>query len=248
MKRIVLRVGIGVLVLVLIVVVGFVVWASNAAGPGEQALQALQSGDGITVDAWEGGYTFRPQGQQPSTGLIFYPGGRVDFRSYAPALRQVAAAGFEVVLVKVPLNLAVFNSGAAAAAADAHPQVQSWAVGGHSLGGAMAALYAHGNPEDVNGLVLWASYPAGSNDLSSTNLPVASIYGSRDGVAAQDQVESAQALLPASTRWTLIEGGNHAQFGDYGEQAGDGVALISASEQWQQTARATVELLQMMER
>jgi pimeloyl-ACP methyl ester carboxylesterase len=229
-------------------VVGFVVWASNAAGPGEQALQALQSGDGITVETWEGGYTFRPQDQQPTTGLIFYPGGRVDFRSYAPALRQVAAAGFEVVLVKVPLNLAVFNSGAAAAAAEAHPQVQSWAVGGHSLGGAMAALYAHGNPEDVNGLVLWASYPAGSNDLSNTNLPVASIYGSRDGVAAQDQVESAQALLPASTRWTVIEGGNHAQFGDYGEQAGDGAALISAPEQWQQAAQATVELLQMMER
>lgn len=200
------------------------------------------------MEAWEGGYTFRPQDQQPTTGLIFYPGGRVDYRSYAPALWQVAAAGYEVVLVKVPLNLAVFNAGAAAAAAEAHPQVQSWAVGGHSLGGAMAALYAHGNPENVDGLVLWASYPAGSNDLSNTNLSVASIYGSNDGVAAQDQVESSQTLLPASTRWTVIEGGNHAQFGDYGEQAGDGLALITAAEQWQQAAQATVELLEVMER
>jgi pimeloyl-ACP methyl ester carboxylesterase len=172
----------------------------------------------------------------------------VDYRSYAPALSQVAAAGYQVVLVRMPLNLAVFNSNAAASAAAAFPQVARWAVGGHSLGGAMSAAYAYSNPEVVDGLVLWASYPAGNNDLSTTNIPVVSIYGTQDGVAAQERVLAASELLPANTRWVAIEGGNHAQFGDYGIQSGDGQPGIPAAAQWEQAARATIELLEAMGR
>jgi pimeloyl-ACP methyl ester carboxylesterase len=191
----------------------------------------------------------RPAGEQAAeTGLIFYPGGRVDFRAYAPALRAVAAAGYPVVLVRVPLNLAVFNPGAAARAVEAYPEISRWVVGGHSLGGAMAAWYAYNNPERASGLVLWASYPAGSNDFSDTDFPVLSIYGTNDRVAEPEQVRSAQDLLPADTTWVAIEGGNHAQFGDYGEQAGDGLAAITADEQWDQTARATIEFLERVER
>jgi hypothetical protein len=248
MKRIFLRILIVFLALFLVLAAGFVIWASNAAGPGPAAFAALETGNGVTVEAWQSGYTFRPDGEQTNTGLIFYPGGRVDYRSYAPVLRQVAAAGYEVVLLRVPLNLAVFNSGAAAAAAEAHPDVEYWAVGGHSLGGAMSALYAYSNPETVGGLVLWASYPAERNDLSDRELPVVSVYGTLDLVAEESRVTAAQDLLPENTLWKAIEGGNHAQFGDYGEQAGDGQAAITPAEQWDQTARATIELLQKIER
>jgi pimeloyl-ACP methyl ester carboxylesterase len=248
MKRKFTRIGLVILALLLIFVAGFVAWASAAAGPAETALIALQSGDGVTVTAWQGGYSFRPEGQQPDTGLIFYPGGRVDFRSYAPALRLIAAAGYEVVLVRVPLNLAVFNPGAAAAAIEAYPGISRWAVGGHSLGGSMAAWYAHDNLDQINGLVLWASYPADSNDFSGTNLPVLSIYGTNDGVAAPERVTAAKNLLPVDTRWGAIDGGNHAQFGDYGEQAGDGQAAISPEQQWVQTAQATIAFLQQIGR
>jgi pimeloyl-ACP methyl ester carboxylesterase len=248
MKRKVVRIGLVLIAVMLLAGAGFVIWAVNAAGPGEQALAALQSGEDVIVEAWQGGYTLRPAGEMASTGLIFYPGGRVDFRSYAPALRQVAAAGYKVVLVRAPLNLAVFQPGAAAGAKEAHPQVQYWAVGGHSLGGSMAAWYAHNQPDQVEGLVLWASYPAGSNDFSEIDLPVISIYGTNDGVAEPDTVTGAASLLPADTRWVAIEGGNHARFGDYGEQSGDGAALIPAEEQWRQTAAATIAFLEGIER
>jgi len=248
MKRKFVRIVLVILMLLLVLGVGFVAWASAAAGPGEMAQSALQSGEGITVTTWQGGYSFRPEGQQPDTGLIFYPGGRVDYRSYAPALRLIAAAGYEVVLVSVPLNLAVFNPGAAAAAIEAYPSVSRWVVGGHSLGGSMAAWFAHRNPNQVDGLVLWASYPADSNDFSSSQLPVLSVYGTNDGVAQPQRVLSAKNLLPSAALWVAIEGGNHAQFGDYGEQAGDGQAAISAEEQWRQTAQATIAFLDQLSR
>jgi dienelactone hydrolase len=248
MKRKSTRIGLILLALVLVFVTGFVIWALNAPGPGQMALTALQSGNGVRVESWQGGYIFRAEDNPADTGFIFYPGGRVDFRSYAPALRQIAEAGYPVALLRVPLNLAVFNSGAASSAIEAFPEIGRWAVGGHSLGGAMAALYAHGNLEQVDGLVLWASYPASSSDLSETDLPVVSIYGTNDLVAEEERVTSAWELLPSDTRWVAIEGGNHAQFGDYGNQAGDGLAAISPADQWEQTARATIGLLQAIGR
>jgi dienelactone hydrolase len=120
------------------------------------------------------------------------------------------------------------------------------AVGGHSLGGAMAASYARKQPDKVQGLVLWAAYPSGSDDLSGHGLQVVSIYATRDGLTTGANIEASRRLLPSSTRWVAIEGGNHAQFGWYGAQSGDQEATISREEQQAQIVTATVDLLRSL--
>jgi dienelactone hydrolase len=181
---------------------------------------------------------------EPSAGLILYPGGRVDLRSYAPTAREIAAQGYLVVVVPMPLNLAFFAPDRAAEVIAAFPEVDRWAIGGHSLGGAMAARFAHRYPSTVHGLVLWASYPAASDDLSARgDLAVASIYGTLDGLATEDEIAASRPLLPPDTRWVAIEGGNHAQFGWYGPQRGDNPATISREAQQQETIAGTLALL-----
>jgi pimeloyl-ACP methyl ester carboxylesterase len=173
-----------------------------------------------------------------------YPGGHVDPRAYSPLARQIAARGYRVVIVPMPLALAVLAPDEALDVMAANPKVSSWAIGGHSLGGTMAARFTYAHPDAVDGLVLWAAYPASTDDLSGFDGIVTSVYGTLDGLATGDKIDASRSLLPPDTRWVLIEGGNHAQFGDYGAQSGDGVATIPAAEQQTQAAEATVRVLE----
>lgn len=232
----------------LLAVGGFVAWAESTPAPMQEALAALEAPartDGVlvTTDEW---LTFRPTDMEPKTGLILYPGGRVDPRAYAPTARAIAAEGYLVVITPMPLNLAFFAPNRAQAVIDDFPDIQHWAVGGHSLGGAMAARFAHQHPSAVEGLALWASYPAESNDLSEYDLAIVSVYGTRDGLATPEEIEDSRPRLPPETRWVAIEGGNHAQFGWYGPQGGDRPALIGRSAQQHQVINATVRMLRQL--
>jgi pimeloyl-ACP methyl ester carboxylesterase len=212
-----------------------------------EALAALESDARVHVETapW---LVFRPANQDPSVGLVLYPGGRVDPRAYAPTARALAEEGHLVVIVPMPLNLAIFAPGRAAEVMAAFPGIESWALGGHSLGGAMAANYAHGNPEAVRGLLLWAAYPGASDDLSDYQLAASSIYGTRDGLATPDKIDASRPLLPPDTGWTAVEGGNHAQFGWYGPQPGDDEATISREKQQAQIVAATLGLLLQLDK
>jgi pimeloyl-ACP methyl ester carboxylesterase len=232
-------------IVLLLAIGGFVIWAANPLGPGEHALAALETGEAVTVST-DDSIVFMPTAIKPKTGLIFYPGGRVDYRSYASPLREIAAHGYLVVLVPAPLNLMVLDPNAADAIISQFPQIEYWAVGGHSLGGAMAANYLYTHSDAAGGLVLWASYPASNNNLSDSGLKVLSVYGTLDMSGMQPYDES-RARLPADTTWVMIEGGNHAQFGDYGIQPGDNVATISAANQQAQAVTATVEFLDSLD-
>jgi pimeloyl-ACP methyl ester carboxylesterase len=242
-----LRIWLGLLGLLLVLVLaGFVAWASIPSSPMPEALTALPSDAQVEVET-EPWLIFHPTGREPSVGLILYPGGRVDPRAYAPAAHAIAAQGYLIVIVPMPLHLAVFGAERASQVQAAFPQVRHWAIGGHSLGGAMAARFAYRHPGTVKGLVLWAAYPAASDDLSSQNLAVTSIYGTQDGLATGEKVAASRPLLPADTRWVAIEGGNHAQFGWYGPQQGDNPATISREVQQQQVVAATLDLLAQLE-
>jgi hypothetical protein len=225
----------------------FVIWANTGPSPMPEALAALESDSRVQVQT-EPWLVFRSAGQEPTTGLILYPGGRVDPRAYAPTARAIAEDGYLVAIVPMPLNLAVFAPGRAAEVMDAFPQVEHWALGGHSLGGSMAANFAYRNPNSARGLALWASYPASSDDLSAGDLAVTSIYGTLDGLATVDKIDASRPLLPPDTQWAAIDGGNHAQFGWYGPQGGDNPATISREEQQAQIAAATLDLLAQLER
>ncbi|WP_201781142.1 alpha/beta hydrolase [Ornatilinea apprima] len=238
----VLVIALGIL---LLAVVGFVVWGSTPLGPDDAALAALQSDAQVTVSQMPGVIVFAPVGDFPTKGLVFYPGGRVDYRAYAPTLKEIARGGVLVALPAMPLNLAVFSPNRAQEIIYAYPQIEQWVVGGHSLGGAMAAEFAADRADQVDGLVLWGSYPADQNDLTQSGLHVLSVYGSEDGQV--EKIRASSVLLPENAVFLEIEGGNHAQFGSYGTQPGDGAASISAVEQWRRAAEAVLELMESLE-
>lgn len=238
--KIVRNISLGLLALLLLASAGFLVWGSNPLGPAPEALAALQSDSTVAVSTspW---LEFRPAASQPMTGFVFYPGGRVDYRSYAPLARAIAAQGYLVIIPPMPLSLAVFAPGKAAEVIAAYPEIRHWAVGGHSLGGAMASNYIKNHPGAAAGLILIGSYPAGSDDLTTSGLKVISIYGDRD--MGLEGIRASRPLLPGDTRWVEIPGANHAQFGDYGPQPGDGTAAIDRRSQQAQAAEAVAALL-----
>lgn len=230
-----------------VLVVGFVAYSRIATlDPEQEALDALVTDSVVEVDAGDW-IVFSPATLNPRTGLIFYPGAYVDPRAYAPAARDVAAAGYLVVVPTMPLNLAILGFNQAAGVIEAFPEIENWAIGGHSLGGAMAAQFAAGNPKTVDGLVLWGAYPGQNLDLSESALQVVSIYGTQDGVSELETVEASRPRLPAETEWLIIDGGNHAQFGRYGPQGGDLAPQIDPLEQQALTVDGTVRLLQAIE-
>jgi len=235
------RIILSVVIFLVALTVGFVGWALTPLGPGPSALAALQPDTLVSVASENGWTVFRPSSMPAQTGFIFYPGGRVDYRSYAPILRSIAESGFLVVLVPMPLSMAFFAPEKADEVFDAFPEIEKWALGGHSLGGAMAARYVFRHPEKDLALVLWGSYPAESDSLADRNILALSVYGSEDG--SVEKIEASRSLLPSETSWLRIEGGNHAQFGDYGLQPGDGQASISPQEQWSLASSVTSKFL-----
>ncbi len=227
---------------------GYVVVGSKRNAPMPQAKLALQSDANVTVTT-EPWYAFTPTGKTPTTGFILYPGGLVPAEAYAPTARAIANENYLVVLPSMPLNLAVFAPDTAADIIANYPEISSWAIGGHSLGGAMSATFVDNNPHSVEGLALWAAYPAESNAIPELALATTSIFGSNDGVATVADVEAAVPLLPPTTTYYEIIGGNHTYFGWYGDglQAGDNPASISREEQQDQIVSQTVKLLQTLE-
>ncbi len=244
MKRL-LRFALFALLALVVLFVSFLM-ISRRASPA--ALAGLESDQVVHVDqdAW---ISLTPLAAEPDTGLVLYPGGFVDARAYSGSARQIAAEGFLVVLVKPPLSTAFLAVGAAGEVISAYPEIERWAVGGHSLGGVAAARYTRENPDDIDGLVLWASYPAAADDLSALDLKVLSMYGERDGLAPESEILSWAHLLPADTTFISIAGGNHAQFGRYGNgtQAGDNPAAIGVDDQERILAQEVVAFLEALE-
>lgn len=224
----------------LVLVIAFVLWGAFPVAPQPEALAALQSDAAVSVslDPW---ITFRPNGTAPTVGLVFYPGGRIDPRAYAPPAHRIAAAGYLVTIVPMPLNFAVLAPNRASSVMAAFPDVRHWAVGGHSLGGAMAATFARSHPTAAEGLLLWAAYPSSGDDLSQTALSVVSLYGTLDRAAAS--VAGSRHLLPPDTVYIPIPGGDHAQFGWYGPPGDSPGAGVTRAEQQAIAIDATVDLL-----
>jgi hypothetical protein len=223
-------------------VAAFIVWAETPLGPMPEALAALESDSHVAVETGKW-LVFSPVSANASTALIIYPGGRIDPRSYAPEARAIAANGYLVIIVPMPLNLAVFGAGSGENVIESHPEIRRWAVGGHSLGGVMAAQFAFENPARISGLVLWAAYPSAGNDLSTINISVTTIHGTSDGLVSRPEIDNSLRLLPADTVRDEIEGGNHAQFGWYGKQPKDNEATISRESQQDEVVAATSTLL-----
>lgn len=199
----------------------------------DAAVVAMSSAADVTVKQKGNTLAFIPENAE--TGLIFYPGGKVEYTAYAPLMRALADNGVIGVLVKMPLNLAVLDVNAADGIPEQYPQIKHWYIGGHSLGGSMAASHAAKNTSTYDGLALLASYSTA--DLSTSGLSVISIFGSKDGVLNMEKYAEYRRNLPAAFEEHIIEGGCHAGFGSYGPQDSDGVPTITGGEQIAETVR-----------
>ncbi|NQX48257.1 alpha/beta hydrolase [Paenibacillus tritici] len=232
------RVLIGIVLILL--VAGVFIWRYlTPYKPEERAETALISAGGVSVEQNDNWISFDPA-VVLGTSVIFYPGALVKAEAYAPLARKVAAAGHPFYIARMPLNLAVIKGDAAEEIIRVHPK-QSFVLGGHSLGGVMASRFAADHAGQLEGVFLLASYPDEKGSLKDTTLSVLSVLGTEDKVVDQKSYNQGRAYLPGNTVYVSVEGGNHAQFGSYGPQKGDGVAAITEEEQQTRTVRAMLD-------
>ena len=197
-------------------------------------MAALQSDETVTVKQEKSGWLF--DGPSEERLFIFYPGAKVEEISYAPLLHRLAGMDMDVYLVRMPLRFAIFGINKAEKIIG-ESSYGEYMIGGHSLGGAMAAVYAADHGDELAGLILLAAFPT-----KETNTDTLIIYGSEDGVLSRERVRKAEELIAGRYRECVIEGGSHAWFGNYGKQRGDGNASVTADEQQAQTIAAVMDL------
>jgi predicted esterase len=224
------------------IVIAFYAWSLFYYKASRDAISGLKSNEFVNVSV-DKTIMFSPVTISAPIGFIFYPGGKVDEKAYSYIGQGIAEKGLYVFIVQMPLRLAVFNPNAANTVIKENPEINNWVIGGHSLGGSMAASFAFNNPEAISGLVLLASYPAGSDDLSKSGIRVISFTGTNDGVLNKESFKSSGKLLPGNTIMVSIPGGNHSQFGDYGFQSGDNKAEISIEQQHKIVVDSILQLL-----
>lgn len=238
MKNKISKFTIGIIVGVIVLVIGLLVWINNSYKPTNEAVSALISDEKVSVTEDEL-IIFKPI-KETKKGFIFYPGGKVEPEAYSVLAREIAEEGYLVVIVPMTFDLAIISPNKADIAIERFPEIESWAIGGHSLGGVMAAVYAAEN-DVIDGVVLYAAYPQG-DELKDLDIKVISLYGSNDGVADLEKIKN--ATLTRNSELIEIEGGNHAGFGSYGDQKGDNKAIITAEEQIEKAVQYTVEFLE----
>ncbi|WP_395639616.1 alpha/beta hydrolase [Pseudolysinimonas sp.] len=221
-RRIVARIAAALGALLVVAVVGILVWTQVGVMAAEpEPLAAVQTDPGILITDDGAALVLAPAGGTSTTGLVYIPGAKVDPWAYAAKLSGLVDGGITVVITKPILNLAFFDLRPLDAFTSLAPDVDTWMVGGHSLGGVRACQLA----ADADALVLFASYCA--SDLTDSGLPVLSIGGEKDGLSTPAKIADARDLLPADAELVEIPGASHASFGDYGMQAGDGSPTIS---------------------
>ncbi|MBD3859275.1 alpha/beta hydrolase [Bacillus sp. 28A-2] len=237
MKKILKVTGITLLALMILAFGAFYTWSRFTYGPSE----ALKKQVAIEqVEHKNGVYAF--EASKSDTGIILYPGAKVEPLAYAYIGEALMKKGYSVFIPDMPFSFAIFNTMKAHDIIKDHQSIKHWYIGGHSLGGTAAAMYAEKKQGTLDGLFFLASYPA-SDNLKQATLKVLSISAEKDGLATQEKIKKSKTNLPSQTVYHEINGGNHAQFGMYGKQKGDQPADISALTQQKDIIQTMLEWL-----
>lgn len=232
---------IGILIAILITVGGMLTWTNQTYKPTEDLMQMVSTEEYELVDDF---YVFGPKGEDKKTGIVLYPGALVEPLAYGYYANELSKAGYLVAVPNVRFNLSITDNNKAEEFIQEHKEIEEWYVGGHSMGGVSAAMYAEKNDDIISGLILLGSYPASSTQLADNPLKVLNLYAEYDGLTTLDEIEESKKNLPDSTQFIEIKGGNHAQFGMYGEQKKDGQAQIDALMQQKEAIQQTLKFLE----
>lgn len=219
-----LWIGTGIVILAMAVLSGAFFWyVSDIYHAEDIALEVVAQDTGITV---KDNLTILSPSYPTDTAIIFYPGAKVEAEAYLPLLNQIRQTGVTCILVHMPFHMAIFDSNAAKEVIPQFPEIKHWYIAGHSMGGAMASKFASEHPKEIDGLILLGAYIYGDYPDDNT----LTVYGSLNQ-SVEDHIDYTENIVE-------IEGGNHAQFGNYGPQKGDLPATISAQDQQKQTVEA----------
>ena len=228
------------LLLILLLILGILaeaafLYTNDSYTASDRAINLVEDGrDGVRiVEDFGKSIQFIPE-KGADCALIFYPGAKVDYIAYSTLMEKLAQKGILCVLVHMPGNLAVLDKNAAERYRDLYPEIEDWYIGGHSLGGVCAASCLKENADSYKGLILLAAYS--DTDLSKEAIRTLSIYGNRDQILNKEKYEEYKQNLPNLSE-AIIDGGNHSQFGDYGDQKSDGEAGIRRLVQMETTAQ-----------
>lgn len=220
-----IRIALGFIALIVLIIIGFIVYSQFDYGPSEVLEEQV---DLETLEQDGNGLIFKPEDPN-GQGLILYQGAKVEAEAYAYLGEKLSEQGYMVSIPDLPLKFGIFGVDKAEAVMAEYPETKSWFIGGHSLGGVAAAMYAKEHQNELAGLFFLGSYP--SSDFALSDLPMLSIYGEKDGLTLLDDIQDNRILFSANSEFVEIPGGNHAQFGLYGEQKGDNPAEIQPLEQ-----------------
>lgn len=229
------KLKIGIIVFIILFVGGFFVYASDYYHAQKTATDYLNGTENVSVVPVSNGLLLDGYGND--TAIIFYPGAKVEYTSYLPLLTDLASQGIDCYIVEMPFNLAFLGKDRADDVIK-NSSYNHYFMAGHSLGGAMATIYAN-NHDNIDGLIFLASH-----STDEINVPVLSIYGTNDGVMNFESYNESKPLWKDNVTELVIPGGNHAQFGYYGNQSGDGIANITAEEQQNLSVDAILEFIQ----
>jgi dienelactone hydrolase len=220
-----------------ITVGGCAIYVSDYYRADSVVIKSFTASHSVRANESSGGFiVFEPI--DPDAGFIFYPGGKVEYTAYIPLMSALAEKGLICILTPMPFNLAVLDMNAAKGMTDKYPEVDNWYIGGHSLGGSMAASFVADNSDDFDGLILLGSY-----STAEVTLPVLSVYGSEDQVLNREKYDKYKSNINASLTETVIDGGCHAYFGMYGAQDGDGTPSVSNEEQIHLTVEEIIKFI-----
>lgn len=211
----------------ILIISSFFIYVNIYYKADDVALEILKKRTDIIID---GNITYIPSTTPSEIGFIFYPGAKVESYAYLPLLDMISNEGINVYLVTMPFNLAFFGANKAEEVINNYDN-KNWFIGGHSLGGAFASSFASNNQDVISAVVLLGAYLYGDFPIEKS----ITIYGENDLIMSE---------LEYDTNVEVIIGGNHAYFGSYGEQKGDGVATISNSVQCEQTTNILVNFIE----
>lgn len=233
----------GIAISLVILISSFFIYLTSYYEADTLALNSLKS-DSLVEVKENKDILFEPTiSNAKKIGLIFYPGAKVEPSAYAPLAKEIASNGYTVIIAKMNFNLAILSPNRADDIISDHQDVDTWVIGGHSLGGVMASNYALDHDE-MKGLILLASYPQNKTNLSNEPIKVLSLWGSNDGIADLNKVIDAENVMPTDSKFIEIKGGNHGGFGDYGHQKGDGESSITNKEQMIEASKYIMELME----
>lgn len=231
----------GIIGVLIVSISMFFIYVSFYYKANDLAMESLKTDAKVEVKE-NGDILFKPLYNAKNVGFIFYPGAKVEASAYAPMAREIAASGYTVVIAKMKFNLAILSPNEADNIIKENKNINTWIIGGHSLGGVMAADYSIKN-EKIRGLVLLASYPKSGEYFGEKDIKVLSLWGSNDKVADLSKVKNAKDVMPRGAEFIEIKGGNHGGFGDYGHQKGDGDASITNKEQMSYTSKTIIKFI-----